>query len=95
MLLVKPAFLQKLFQYRKIFHGLASQGVNTTNVFTVISWVDIILARLGDAIVYIGSGCHEDSLLQSMPQALRRQRDEDNLYAAAQLPGMPSTPLFS
>jgi hypothetical protein len=60
-------------------HGTSSAGI--------VSWVDIVLARLGEAIMVTATGFHDMSLPASMPAILRRQRDEDALWAASQLPG--------
>jgi hypothetical protein len=52
--------------------------------------VDVVLAKLGEAVVKIAAGISQktDSSHQPTLDSLRRQYEEDNVRAAAQLPRM-------
>jgi hypothetical protein len=81
------SFLVILFDYRKIFHDMAARALLPgTTASTTISWVDVILAKLGDAVVAIASGFEVTSAEPPISKILKQQRDEDSLRAAAQLP---------
>jgi hypothetical protein len=81
--------MMKLFDLRRIFLGIASRALNRgAGSSTVVSWVDVVLAKLGDAVMVSSTGFHRECLLASIPQTLKRKRDEDGLWAASQLPGM-------
>jgi hypothetical protein len=54
--------------------------------------VDFILAKLGDVIVIVAAGFQAEAF-PTMPCILQRQRDEDGLWAASQLPGLYLTHL--
>jgi hypothetical protein len=70
-----------------MFHAIAIQELQkVAPVPIVISWVDAILAKLGDVTSCVASAMH-DHLTNDLPEALRKRREEDNLRAAAQLPG--------
>lgn len=56
-------------------------------VHIVISWVDAILAKLGDVTSCVASAMHDRYFNDDLSEALRKRREEDNLRAAAQLPG--------
>jgi len=75
-----------MFQYRRLFHAIAIQELRSvTAVPTVISWVDVILAKLGDVTSCVASAMHDR--YDGLSDALRKRREEDNIRAAAQLPG--------
>ncbi|KAG2159577.1 uncharacterized protein EDB93DRAFT_1073996 [Suillus bovinus] len=85
--LLRPSFLNLLFQYRRLFHALAVQELNKVAVIPIIiSWVDAVLARLGDVALCVASAMHDRYFDDELPEALRKRREEDNLRAAAQLP---------
>ncbi|KAG1833955.1 hypothetical protein EV424DRAFT_858051 [Suillus variegatus] len=85
--LLRPSFLNLLFQYRRLFHALAVQELNKAAVVPIIiSWVDAVLARLGEVVSFVASAMHDRYFDDKLPEALRKRRDEDNLRAAAQLP---------
>lgn len=85
---MRPSFLNLLFQYRRLFHALAVQELNKAAVVPIIiSWVDAVLARLGEVVSFVASAMHDRYFDDKLPEALRKRRDEDNLRAAAQLPG--------
>ncbi|KAG2350516.1 hypothetical protein BDR05DRAFT_27310 [Suillus weaverae] len=85
--LLRPSFLNLLFQYRRLFHALAVQELKKVTVIPIIiSWVDAVLARLGDVVSCVASARHDRYLDDELPEALRKRREEDNLRAAAQLP---------
>lgn len=80
--------LERLFSLRQAFHVIALQAIRTSKPqFSVICWVDVILARLGDAVMVIIEG----ESRQSRPgttdaTTLSTHKDEIALYAALQLP---------
>lgn len=85
---VRPSFLNLLFQYRRLFHALAVQELKKVAVVPIIiSWVDAVLAKLGDVVACVASSMHDRQFEDALPEGLRKRREEDNLRAAAQLPG--------
>ncbi|KAG2149856.1 hypothetical protein BD769DRAFT_1381585 [Suillus cothurnatus] len=85
--ILRPSFLNLLFQYRRLFHALAVQELKKVAVVPIIiSWVDAVLAKLGDVVSCVASAMHDRYLDEELPEALRKRREEDNLRAAAQLP---------
>ncbi|KAG1755140.1 uncharacterized protein EDB91DRAFT_275391 [Suillus paluster] len=85
--ILRPSFLNLMFQYRRLFHALAVQELQTVSVVPiVISWVDAVIAKLGDIVSCVASATYDRCLDNDLPQALRKRREEDNLRAAAQLP---------
>ncbi|KAG2077159.1 hypothetical protein BDR04DRAFT_650516 [Suillus decipiens] len=85
--LLRQSFLNLLFQYRRLFHALAVQELKKVTVVPIIiSWVDGILAKLGDVVSCVASAMHDRYFEDELPEALRKRREEDNLRAAAQLP---------
>jgi|SRR6267154_632319 len=85
---VRSSFLNLLFQYRRLFHAIAVQELKSISaVPIVISWVDAVLAKLGDVASCVASAMHDRYLNDDLPEALRKRREEDNLRAASQLPG--------
>ncbi|OAX44755.1 hypothetical protein K503DRAFT_3167 [Rhizopogon vinicolor AM-OR11-026] len=85
--ILQPSFLKLMFQYRRLFHAIAIQELGAVApVPIVISWVDAILAKLGDVASRVASAMHDRYYNDDIPEALRKRREEDNLRAAAQLP---------
>lgn len=85
--LLRPSFLDLLFQYRRLFHALAVQELKkVAAVPIIISWVDAVLARLGDVVSCVASSMHDRHFEDELPEALKKRREEDNLRAATQLP---------
>lgn len=85
--LVDISFISILFTYRRVFHGIAAREADALAV--VVCWVDVVLSRLGEAIVQISGG----NISVSEPNfptsdLLQKQRDDDALRAAIQLPRM-------
>lgn len=80
-------FLDVLFEHRQFFYSMAirSTGQDASLSATIVSWVDVLLARLGDFILTVASGLC-GSLVN--PGYLRTQREGDGIRAATQLPGM-------
>jgi len=77
-----------LFQYRKVFHHIAAQAVVPgTTAPIIICWVDILLVKLSEAIVFVAGGFRPRDLDEpSLLPSLKAQREDDKLLAAAQLP---------
>lgn len=90
---VQSSFISTLFQYRHIFHHIASQAVVPGTAAPVnICWVDVLLVKLSEAAVFVAGGfCLSDTERLSL-QSLKAQREEDNLLAAAQLPRESHSP---
>jgi len=57
-----------------------------TAASTIVCWVDVILAKLGDAAVAVAGGFSREPVEQPVFENLRMQREDDGLRAAAQLP---------
>lgn len=91
--LVHTSSLSMLFQYRKVFHRIAARAVVPgTTAPIIICWVDVLLVKLNETIVFVAGGFRprdpdEPSLLPS----LKAQREDGKLLAAAQLPRESST----
>ena len=77
-----------LFQFRAVFHRIASYNAQGGHTSVVVSWVDVILAKLGHAIT-LATGALFDvvPIAQDEPHSVRAQREDDMLRAAVQLPG--------
>ncbi|KAH7883720.1 hypothetical protein F5I97DRAFT_1580022 [Phlebopus sp. FC_14] len=86
--LFNPSFMQLLFQYRRIFHFIAMNSVDPGYaVPTVVCWVDVVLAKLGDLSALLAAGFHSYHPDRTLPDALKARRQEDSIRAAIQLPG--------
>jgi hypothetical protein len=86
---VHTSFLSTLFQYRHIFHRIASRAVVPgTAAPIIICWVDVFLVKLGEIILFVAGGfCPEDAdRPELLLPSLKVQREDDKLMAAAQLP---------
>ena len=88
---VQMPFILLLFDYRKVFHSIAAQALLPgTAASAVVCWVDVILASLSEAVIKVGCGRrlpHNDSQ-NSFSESLKKQSEDNNLRAAAQLPCM-------
>ncbi|KAK0465431.1 uncharacterized protein EV420DRAFT_959004 [Desarmillaria tabescens] len=83
-LVLQPSFLRTLFSHRTVFHRFAVSSV-LRSTSTIVCWVDVLLAKLADAIVMVaGDGSQLSDIQHSEEWHL--QREEDNLRAASQLP---------
>ncbi|KAI0068407.1 hypothetical protein BV25DRAFT_1987190 [Artomyces pyxidatus] len=81
------AFLCRLFEYRRAFQFIASRDISPgTAPSAIVCWVDLILTKLGEATVVIagGSGDRSDDTLAVA--SLAKQKENDSLLAATQLP---------
>ena len=85
-----------LFQFRAVFHRIAAYNAGGGYTSVVVSWVDVILAKLGHAITF-ATGAIFDVLpiAQDEPHSVRTQREDDMLRAAVQLPGKSCYVSFS
>lgn len=80
--------LNKLFDFRRVFHRLASREAHDSST-AVVSWVDLILARLGEAVQRVVDHGTTSKLLSRSPhRMLSEHQGEGALKAALQLPGM-------
>ncbi|KAI0936199.1 hypothetical protein AcV5_004396 [Taiwanofungus camphoratus] len=87
--LVHSSFISLLFDYRRIFHRLAARDLMHSAPAVVVCWVDVILAKLGDAIFVIASRRPDSSLpVPEEPSfvSLEKQKEGAALRAATQLP---------
>ncbi|GBE78374.1 hypothetical protein SCP_0112590 [Sparassis crispa] len=86
--LLQFSFMSLLFDYRKLFHGIAARDTSHTSApSTVVCWVDVVLSKLGDAVIsLIGRHCTDVKTLEWSFSTLKQQRETDSLYAAVQLP---------
>lgn len=78
-------FLGVLFDHRQFFYsiGVRSNPHDVSSSATTISWVDVLLAKLGDFILTVASGlCRSNT-----SGYLQNQREGDGIRAATQLPG--------
>ena len=70
-----------LFEYRGIFRTLAARQVPVgRSPSPVICWVDVVLSRISALVD------HPDCIFPHLP-SLQKQREDDMLRAATQLPG--------
>ena len=87
-LIVKPAFLNKLFEYRLFYQDAASQTSAKSLHSTLVTWVDILLASLSFATMAVAAAASEVQLLdQGVSETIRLQKRHDSIRAAIQLPG--------
>lgn len=71
-----------LFEYRAIFRTVAARQVPVgRSCSPVICWVDVVLARISALVD------HPDCAFPHLP-SLQKQREDDMLRAATQLPGV-------
>lgn len=55
--LVRPSFLSRLFEYRHVCNLTAANTLSQSEHSVFISWTDVAIARLGEAILWVGGGC--------------------------------------
>jgi len=73
-----------LFEYRTVFRTVAARQVPFGySSSPVICWVDVVLARISALVD------HPDCVFPHLP-SLQKQREDDTLRAATQLPGLQS-----
>lgn len=71
-----------LFEYRAVFRTVAARQVPVgCSSSSVICWVDVVLARVSSLVG------HPDCNFPHLP-SLQKQREDDTLRAATQLPGL-------
>jgi hypothetical protein len=85
---VHTSSLSMLFQYRKVFHRIAARAVVPgTTAHIIICWVDVLLVKLNETIIFVAGGFRPgDPDGPSLLPSLKAQRENDKLLAAAQLP---------
>lgn len=80
--------MEKLFAFRVVFHQVAASEIPQTHTSVVVCWVDVILAKLSQAIlVVMDKFC--DTKVVSLG-TLSQHRDEMTLRAVLQFPRMSS-----
>jgi hypothetical protein len=85
---VKPAFLNKLFEYRSFYQDAASQTNAKSLHSTLVTWVDVLLASLSFATMAVAAAASEVQLLdQGVSESIRLQKRHDSIRAVTQLPG--------
>lgn len=83
-------FLSILFDHRKASRNIAVQS----DTSTVISWVDILLAKLSTFALTVAAGFSCEILVHES-KFMRSQREEDCVRASTQLPGVSHCRLFN
>lgn len=77
-----------LLQYRVLFRAIASRSMVESSSSIPVCWVDVVLAKLGNAVVHAAGMFY--GVQPSEPNQLdvvRAQRADGMLRAAVQLPG--------
>ncbi|KAI0662697.1 hypothetical protein C8Q70DRAFT_960558 [Cubamyces menziesii] len=86
-ILLNEATLSLLLQYRVLFRDIASRELDASTSTITVCWVDVILAKLGQAILYVAGAFNGIRVFEGeQPEAVRAQKEEDMLRAAVQLP---------
>ncbi|KAH9898530.1 hypothetical protein C8Q73DRAFT_685135 [Cubamyces lactineus] len=86
-ILLNETTLSLLLQYRVLFRDIASRDPEASTSAITVCWVDVIFARLGQAILRVAGACNGVQPFDSLqPEAVRAQREDDMLRAATQLP---------
>lgn len=85
-LLVKPAFLNRLFEYRLFYENAASQTNAMSLHSTLVTWVDVLLASLSFATIAVAAATSEVQLDQGVSETIGLQKRHDSIRAATQLP---------
>ena len=82
--------IEKLFQFRQVFHRIARREARDRTAM-IVSWVDVILAKLGETIPYVvgysATGNASELAAHESGRVLIAYREESALRAALQLPG--------
>ncbi|KAI0670029.1 hypothetical protein C8Q78DRAFT_1038833 [Trametes maxima] len=87
-----PVFLNEeslslLLRYRVLFRDIASRNLGEASSAIAVCWVDVVLAKLGQAIAHTAGMLYGISSSEhDLPIALRAQKEDDLLRAAVQLP---------
>lgn len=84
---VRVSFLDRLFEFRRLFHSIAAGFDYPDDTVAVVCWVDHVFARLGNVplVILRGSGANVESAGDSL-FTIAKHIDESALHAAAQLP---------
>lgn len=85
--LVSQTTMNLFFTYREAFRAIAYESSMTSA--TVITWVDVLMAKLGKAIVIAAIGFSFPAA--ELPPGIQHFMQEDALRAAAQLPRKTQT----
>ena len=84
---MRTSFLQRLFQFRRIFHSLATTLDHSNDIVAVVCWVDHLFAKLGDVILAsLDDGGLSVQDPGSVLHTITKHRQESALHAASQLP---------
>ena len=87
---VQVRSFDRLLRLRAVFHAIARRETASTS--PVICWVDLVLARCGEAALALASTRSTAAPLVSTPlQTLAEHKERMSLYAALQLPGKHRT----
>ena len=71
-----------------LFRDIASRELDASTSTITVCWVDVILAKLGQAILYVTGAFNGIRVFEGeQHEAVRAQKEEDMLRAAVQLPG--------
>lgn len=88
LLLATTSFLQKLLDCRRSLRESTSLANVGELPSVLITWIDILLARLSASTPVIASGFNSlDPTKEKVPSWLVARQEEDAVRAATQLPG--------
>lgn len=91
-LIVNALFMDKLFNFRKLFRDVALQSNPRHMGSLAVTWVDKLLAKLTILIVNVASAPTPVILPQAnASEPIQLQVDNDMVHAAVQLPGNGSS----
>ena len=77
-----------LFEYRSVSYDIAARNATRQAMSTVVCWADLILTRLGQAVIAAAGGlCGVVASNNHQPPTILMQKEDDALRAAVQLPG--------
>lgn len=81
--------LKSLFQLRRCFHTIATQELDSRHPkISVVCWVDVLLSKLGEAVMAIVDTETYESMETGSLYSLDQHKEAISLQAALQLPRM-------
>lgn len=82
-------FIELLFHHRHILHSIALRHTTAGSSSIPVCWVDVLFARLAEAVVIVvGASASLSAPNSALPLTVKKQQEEVNVRAAALLPGM-------
>ena len=87
--LVNISFINRLFDFRRLFHSVAARFDCPDETRAVVCWVDHLFSRLGNiGLVLLQNASQTVAGANHEPLTISRHRDQATLQGAAQLPRM-------